>query len=42
MLDTKTDVELIAHLLRRAGFGPTREELASCTAKGMKQPSRTC
>ena len=34
MLDTKTDVELIAHLLRRAGFGPTREELASCTAKG--------
>ena len=26
--------ELIAHLLRRAGFGPTREELAACTAKG--------
>ena len=27
-------VELIAHLLRRAGFGATREELAACAAKG--------
>ena len=32
MLDTK--VELIAHLLRRAGFGANREELGSYAARG--------
>ena len=26
MPETKVDTELMAHLLRRAGFGPTREE----------------
>ena len=34
MLETKTDIELMAHLLRRAGFGSTRDELASYAAKG--------
>ena len=34
MLETKTDVELMAHLLRRAGFGATRDELASYADKG--------
>ncbi len=34
MLETKTDVELIAHLLRRAGFGATRDELAAYAAGG--------
>ena len=32
MLDT--NVELIAHLLRRAGFGANRAELAAGAAKG--------
>ena len=34
MLDTKTDVELIAHLLRRAGFGATRNELEKYSSTG--------
>ncbi len=34
MPETTVDVELIAHLLRRAGFGATRGELASYAAKG--------
>ena len=29
-----TDVELMAHLLRRAGFGATREELDAFAARG--------
>ena len=29
-----TDVELIAHLMRRAGFGATREQLEQYTSKG--------
>ena len=41
MLDTK--VELIAHLLRRAGFGANREELATLLPPGVtKPPSRNC
>ncbi len=32
--DEKESVELMAHLLRRAGFGATRRELASCAAQG--------
>ncbi len=31
---TREDKELMAHLLRRAGFGATREELDACVAKG--------
>ena len=34
MPNTTVDVELMAHLLRRAGFGATRDELAACAAKG--------
>ena len=34
MLETKTDVELIAHLLRRAGFGATRDELEKYSSMG--------
>ena len=34
MVDTKVDVELVAHLLRRAGFGATGKELSASTAKG--------
>ena len=30
----ETDTELLAHLLRRAGFGATRQELAACAADG--------
>ena len=33
MADNK-DIELMAHLVRRAGFGATREELEVRTAKG--------
>ena len=29
-----SNVELIAHLMRRAGFGATREQLDACAAKG--------
>ena len=29
-----TDIELMAHLMRRAGFGATRDELEAKTAKG--------
>ncbi len=29
-----SDVELIAHLMRRAGFGATRDQLYACAAKG--------
>ena len=28
------DIELMAHLMRRAGFGATRDELDPCPAKG--------
>ena len=28
------DIELVAHLMRRAGFGATREELETFAAKG--------
>ena len=31
---TKTDVELIAHLLRRAGFGASRDEIEACAERG--------
>jgi uncharacterized protein (DUF1800 family) len=34
MVDRNRDVELIAHLMRRAGFGATRAELDDCAAKG--------
>ena len=34
MPETKVDQELVAHLLRRAGFGATRDELAASAAKG--------
>ena len=34
MVQTQTDIELIAHLLRRAGFGATRDELARYSAMG--------
>ena len=34
MVQTKTDVELIAHLLRRAGFGATRNELEKYSSLG--------
>jgi len=27
-------IELMAHLMRRAGFGTTRDELDPCPAKG--------
>ena len=30
----KTDMSLLAHLFRRAGFGATHDELKSCAAKG--------
>jgi len=28
------DIALMAHLMRRAGFGATRDELEACAAKG--------
>ena len=31
---SKTDLELMAHLMRRAGFGASREELDSLVLKG--------
>ena len=31
---TKTDVELIAHLLRRASFGASRDEIEACAERG--------
>jgi uncharacterized protein (DUF1800 family) len=31
---SQQDIELMAHLMRRAGFGATRDELESCVAKG--------
>ena len=31
---SQTDIKLIAHLMRRAGFGATREELEAYAAKG--------
>jgi len=31
---SQQDIALMAHLLRRAGFGATREELETCVAKG--------
>ena len=34
------DIALMAHLMRRAGFGATREELEERAAKAMKQRSR--
>ena len=30
----RTDVQLIAHLFRRAGFGATRDELEEYAARG--------
>ena len=33
-MSSKEDLALIAHLLRRAGFGATREELERCAAQG--------
>ena len=34
------DIALMAHLMRRAGFGATYEELESRTAKGYERPWR--
>ena len=34
VVDTKRDLELIAHLMRRAGFGATRSQLEALEAKG--------
>tara|TARA_B100000686_G_C16721773_1_gene935402 strand:- start:45 stop:1505 length:1461 start_codon:yes stop_codon:yes gene_type:complete len=34
---SKQDLELMAHLLRRAGFGATREELEVCIDKGYEE-----
>ena len=34
VVETRTDVELIAHLLRRASFGGTREEIETYAHKG--------
>ena len=31
---TQPDIKLIAHLMRRAGFGATREEIDACAARG--------
>ena len=33
----RTDVSLIAHLLRRAGFGATRDQIDAYTAKGYEE-----
>ena len=34
VVDTKRDLELLAHLMRRAGFGATRSQLDALEAKG--------
>ena len=34
---TRTDVSLIAHLLRRAGFGATRDQIDAYAAKGYEE-----
>ena len=40
---TQPDIALIAHLMRRAGFGATREELDEYASKGATRPrSKTC
>ena len=31
------DIALMAHLMRRAGFGATRDELEARAAKGMRK-----
>ena len=33
-VQTLTDLELMAHLFRRAGFGATRDELEAALARG--------
>ena len=33
-VQTLTDLELMAHLFRRAGFGATRDELEAAVARG--------
>ena len=33
-VQTLTDLELMAHLFRRAGFGATRDELDAALARG--------
>ena len=33
-MTTATDIELMAHLMRRAGFGATRDELEQLIARG--------
>ena len=34
VVDTKKDLELLAHLMRRAGFGATRSQIEALETKG--------
>jgi len=36
------DIALMAHLMRRAGFGASSDELEARVAKGYDAPSRNC